>query len=36
MVGAIYNDRRLHAVFSKDLERRHPMRTRQLHRKERG
>jgi FlaA1/EpsC-like NDP-sugar epimerase len=29
------NGRLVCGVFSKDLERRHPMRTRQLHRKER-
>ena len=30
MAGAIHNDKLLHGVFSKDLERRHPRRTRQL------
>jgi hypothetical protein len=30
MAGTVHNDRLLRAVFSKDLERRHPMRTSQL------
>jgi hypothetical protein len=35
MAGAGRNDRLLRGVFSKDLERRHPMRTRQPDSKER-